>query len=258
MMKYLAVAATVALVLVGCSSNTTNPAPTYSSYMPSTTGTYTVHDNATLEDNGSGGTTQTNPYTDSTVVTGTEKKKDSKGVEKTAVVHVSFVNGMPYDTTYLSEDGAKIYELFDLSVASPGIAPVDLGTSWMLVADQSATTEWVAFSDSLSNVALDYNGTPLNANIAIKFVIKKIGTENMTIDGKTVETIKYETKYSMTIWVDFPPFGAVPIPIALTVNTWMGKNVGLVKAEQQPTNVSVAALGVEFPIPGQITLLRTP
>lgn len=240
----------VALIIAGCSSTTTTPG-TPSSYLPGTTGSYFVRSNVTLEkDTTTGAVNEVEPYEDSTVVTGKATMTDSKGVSKNAVVMVTYQNGDPQDTTYMAEDGNKIYALMDLSAgAELGVGNVDLGSRWTLVADQGATAEWTAVSDSVSGISIDYNGTTIMANVAVSVKCKKNGTENLTINGKLVETLKYIMTYNVTMYLNLG-IAVVPIPVTLTSDIWIGKGVGMAKQIQQPSEVSVPALGFSFDIPG--------
>ncbi|NQW30717.1 MAG: hypothetical protein HQ472_09420 [Ignavibacteria bacterium] len=252
MFRFLLAVSFAAIVIAGCSSSTT-PAGT-SSYLVSTTGTYFINSNVTLEkDSATGVVSEVEPYEDSTVVTGKESKTDSKGLTKTAVVMVTYLNGAPTDTNYVAEDGAKIYLFLDLSAASvPGVDGVSLGTRWTLIADQNATAEWTAITDSVSNLDIDYNGTALKADVGVSVKCKKNGTENLTINGALVETIKYQMTYNITMYINIG-IAVVPIPVSFSSEIWLGKGVGLVKQIQQPSTVTVAALGFGFDIPGYRT-----
>jgi hypothetical protein len=238
-----------AVIIAGCSSTTTSPTGS-NSYVVSTTGSYFIKSNVSLEkDSATGAINESEAYEDSTVVTGKSTMADSKGVSKSAIVMVTFVDGEPTDTTYMAEEGNKVYLLMDMSTGGGLGVDVDLGSRWTLVADQSASGEWTAVQDSVSNIEIDYDGTKLMANIGVSVKCKKNGTENLTVSGKVIETIKYAMTYNFTMYINVG-IAVVPLPITLTSEIWMGKGVGLVKQLTQPTTVSVPMLGFSFDIPG--------
>lgn len=238
----MAVAAT--LVLTACSDDSTTNPPASDVYVPSKTGAYVIHANEVTEE---GVTSEAED--DSTVVIGTLKIKDGKNVEKTSIRHEVYIQGMAYDTMDVAEEGSKIYLSFPLELGDVGgVGAPALGTRWVLVGDQNGST-WTGLDEKFTGLNLDYNGTAIPAEIAFKVTGKKAGTENMTINGKTVSTIKYENTFAVTMTLNLGVIAPV-IPISFTQTMWVGKGVGMVKMMQPATTISVPELGFEFEIPG--------
>jgi len=238
----LALAAT--MFLTACSDDSTTNPPASDVYIPSKTGAYVIHANKITE----AGVTS-DAEDDSTVVIGTLKIKDGKNVEKTSIRHEVYVMGVAYDTVDVAEEGSKIHLNFPLSVKiSDSISAPDLGSRWILVGDQNGST-WTGLDEKITGLTLDYKGTPLPADIAFKVTGKKVGTENMTINGQTVSTIKYENTFAITLTVNLGIIVPV-IPISFTQTMWVGKGVGMVKSTQPATTISVPELGFDFEIPG--------
>lgn len=228
-----------ATVFFGCAKESTTPSNTSKNYLPSSAGTYYIHENSVIEKSSTGSDSVTMVYTDSTTVDGKEQKTDSKGTTKTAVRYVVYMDftSSP-DTVYMAQEGGKLYQLTDLSYSSGGTGTLNLGKAWILVHDQGSAT-WTAYEDSVSNLTIDYSGTPIPATVKIKISGSTIGSENVTVDGKSIATSHSLLNYGLTIYLG--SFGNVPVNI--TIHNWFGTNVGVVKSNQPPFTISIPLFG---------------
>lgn len=242
MKRLLMLAAAGTMILTACSDDsTTNPNPTADVYIPSKTGAYIIHANKET----AGGETM-DVSDDSTVVIGTLAIKDGANVTKTSVRHEVYIDDAVSDTIDVAQEGSKIYLNFPLELGDlEGVGNSSYGTRWVLIGDVNGSS-WTGLSLD-TNVSIDYMGTPLPVTISFRVSGKKAGTENMTINGKTVSCVKLENDFNVTMTISGL---GVSIPIALKQTTWVGKGVGLVKQTQPATMVSAPALGFEFEVPG--------
>ena len=239
-----------ATVLFGCAKESTTPSNTSKNYLPSSAGTYYIHENSVKEKSSTGSDSVTMVYTDSTTVDGTEQKTDSKGTTKTAVRYVVYAGfTSETDTVYMAQEGGKLYQLVDLSYSMGGAGTLDLGTAWILVHDQGSAT-WTAYEDSVSNLTIDYQGSSIPVTVKIRIAGSSIGEENMTVDGKSVATSHSLLNLNLTMYV--PVFGNVTVNVA--IHNWFGTNVGLVKSDQPPVTFSILGFGEET-VSGMSSLL---
>ena len=249
MKRLLGFALAVAMIATACSDETTNPTPT-DSYVSGTAGSYTIFNLTYIEIDTNGVRQEYPAGTDSVVAGAKVNVTDGAGSTKMAVPYVHHDAGTAIDTAYFAEDGAKMYVLYDLSFAAPGVAPVELGTRWVLIADQNATGTFTGLDMVIEDITIDYNGTALPADVAFKITGQKKGSENLTIGGKSVSALRYENTYGITITVTVPIIGAIPIPINVVTTAKYGKGIGLVYEAQEPTPIAVPQLGFDFTLPG--------
>ena len=239
-------AVATALVASACTSSTT-PADS-KSYVSSKVGAYVINDNLSYSVKGGPSVEPS----DSTVVMSTTTITDDAGVTKTAIILVAFVDGMPYDTTVIAEEGSKVYMLFELNLAAGDVVPpVSVGSRWALVADANATSSWTSIQETITDIDFDYNGTTFPADVAFKLSGSKIADTTMSISGSNVAAIKYTLDYSIDMTVKIgPPIGNIVIPIALKSNVYFGENIGVVRQDQDATTITIPLIGQSFDIDG--------
>lgn len=250
-MKHLALVIALAIVATACTT-TTEPTNTGKVYAPSATGTYVIHQNTDILIDDDGNTTNTRVLDDSTVVVGTESKTDDAGVTKTAIRHVVFVSGEATDTLYIAEEGGVMYAFLELGVSDIGPAPINIGNRWVVLGDQSKTS-WTALEENFTGIDIEFQGSTIPADINIKVSGENKGNENMTINGTTVSTIKYDQTVAITMKVTIapPPVSAIEIPISITTSTWFGENIGMVRTEQDARLINATLATI--PIDGYIS-----
>lgn len=240
----LAVAGT--MLLTACSDDsTTNPNPTTDVYIPSKTGAYIIHANNETTD---GVTTDVSD--DSTVVIGTVAIKDDANVTKTAVRHEVYVEDEVIDTLDIAQEGSKIYLNFPLELGNIGGVEGDsYGTRWVMIGDINGST-WTGLKfDTTIKLPIEGLPEPIDATMKFNITGKKVGTENLTIDGKTVSCVKFQNTFTVNVTAL-----GFTIPIVLTQDVWLGKGVGLVKQAQAESLVDVPSelsfFVEDFTIPG--------
>ena len=160
---------------------------------------------------------------------------------KPASMRIRYNNGNVVDSMYQYEEGGKVYESFRLAVPSvAGLEPIDLGSRWIVAADQNATT-WQALYDSIPNLSFSYSGTPLTGSVAIRVTGKKVGTENVTIGTSNVAAIRYDLTYTISLYTVIN-IGPAPQPITIvypyTISSWWAKGHGVIRTSQPPGNVT--------------------
>ncbi len=239
----------VALVIAGCTSESTNPAAVVS-YLATKLGTYMLNNNQILVMNQSGADSVAASFTDSTAYSGTSSAADSEGMTKSAALYVAHQLGAPTDTLYLSEDGAKLYRLFDLSFNLPNISPLELGTRWVLIGDQNNST-WTGLKDTVSGISVVYQGLPLTIDAVFDLVGTKVGNENITIGGQTTKAMHYKLDYKINFTIT-AIIGTVPVdPLVIPIDFWVVEGVGIVKTYQKPAILRLGApANQDIEIPG--------
>jgi hypothetical protein len=250
MKRILGFALAVAVIATACSENTTNPSTT-DSYMAKTTGAYTVNNMTYIEtDTTTGERKETNMGQDSVVVSGTASKTDDAGTTKTAIMHIQYIGGQPNDTTYYAEEGSKIYLLYHMDFEVEGVDPVDAGTRWVLVADQSSSSEFTGLNVTINDLEIDYNGVLLPASVTFSVKGIKQGSETVNIGGTNVPALRFKNTFGVTVTITAPIIGTINIPVVVESIVKYGKNRGVIYNAQEPTPISVPQLGFEFEVPG--------
>ena len=237
----------VAVLLVSCSEDSPTTPTASDKFLASKAGSFFINNNTIVT--GTAEAPVDSITTTDSVVVGAETTIDGKKATPFVTYNAA---GTATDTTYMYQDGDKIYVQFDLSYdVGSGLNPINLGKRWVLVADAKATTSWVALQDTVSNLSITYSGIPLTGNVGINFSGAKTSTETLTINGTSVETVKYTLTSNTTVYIA-TPVGPVVVPIATSISYWFAKNVGLVKTSQPPFNVAFSALGtpVDVDVPG--------
>ncbi|CAN5543297.1 hypothetical protein BH10BAC6_BH10BAC6_15280 [soil metagenome] len=237
----------IALGLGACSKDSATNPTTNSVYLVTTPGSYWLYDDFALTGS-STAPTSSKTGTDSLVVMGPSTQG---GLACTAYAdYVTDSAGTTIDTTYQREDGGKLYTYFPLQINGlGGLGAVDVGNKWVVIADQNGST-WTSFDTTLTNVPLDYSGTVLTANIALKMTGKKIGIENVTVNGTSYSALHCLSTFDITMTVT----GFGTIPFSIPINYWLVANKGVVKMEQPPQSVTIPIIGA-FPIAGNMRLL---
>ncbi|MBS1561196.1 MAG: hypothetical protein JSS89_06295 [Bacteroidetes bacterium] len=251
MLKRIASAALLAATVIGlgaCSKDSTTNPTTNATYLVTTSGSYWLYDDFSLTGS-STAPDSSKVGTDSMVVLGPATQG---GLSCTAYVdYTTDSSGTTADTTYQREEGGKVYTYFPLQIDGlGGLGAVDLGSKWVVIADQNGTT-WTSLDTTLKDVPLDYNGTVLTANIGMKMTGQKIGTENVTVYGTSYSALHCLSTFSITITI----VGFGEIPITVPIHYWMVANKGVVKMQQPPQTITIAALGQTIPVPGNKRLL---
>ena len=248
MKRILGLALAVAVVVSACSDSATTPQNT-DSYTATTVGAYIKSDMTLIEEDDDGNRTETPIGQDSSVVVKNESKADSEGTTKNGTMWVSYQGGEPVDTNWVSQEGGKIFILTELGFESEGIDPINLGTRWVLAADANASS-FTGLSVKDIPVEIDYQGSPLTGTLSIEITGANEGDETVTIGTEQVSAKRYKISYGANLKITVPVFGEVTLPIALTSTIKYGKNIGPVFESQDPTKLSVPALGFESDIPG--------
>ncbi len=255
MLRLAALGLLAILTLSACSDDEpTNPTPS-GTYVVSTPGTYYVNDNVIINIRTGGATSDSAVASDSTVVLGTRTIGG-----KSAVASVVHVGGVAVDTTYLAQEGSKVLEFFPVQFSIFG-GPVNLGDKWVTTFDESAS-KWTALSDSvppfeiIGGVRTVNPGTDSQRIDTVKYTVSarlnfegtKTGTENVTVDGKTLSATKSQVSLGGTVYVFLGP-----APLAIDLNIprtyWFVNGVGVVKTVQDATILNVPLLGAT-PVPG--------
>lgn len=238
------------LTLSACSDDEpTTPQPTGGKYVVSTAGTYYVNDNVIINIRPGGATSDSTIPQDSTVVLGTRTVGG-----KSAVASVVFIGGVASDTTYATQEGTKVLEYVPVQFSILG-APLNLGDKWVTTFDESAAS-WTALSDSVAPFDLVIRIDTVNPNTdsqrvdtmkyrlsaRLNFTGSKTGTENVTIDGKTLSATKSQVNLAGTVYA----FIAGPVPFSIPINIprtyWFVDGVGVVKVSQDAVTISASPL----------------
>jgi hypothetical protein len=245
---------TLALGVVACSDddNTNNPPADNSTYQPTTAGSSWNYTTTELSGDSANPTTGATS-TDSVYVSRTGLSMSGR----TATEIITKSQDGTLDTAYISVDGGKVYQLLEMSISGmEGLGDVNLGSKWVLSADANASAEWTSIDTTITNVPFEYNGQTMMGTIAIKYTGKKTGTETVTVGSKSVETIKYNNRYTITMNIDTGVFGVLTIPVVRPIDVWYGKNVGMVKTYLPPTTLSIGGFG-SMDVPGYSTVLTS-
>ncbi len=250
MIKVLLSTAVALAVLSGCTSDSNNPS-TIVAFVSSKVGTYILSSNTVLEKSSTGADSATVTFTDSTTFRGSATVEDSKGISKSSGQYVSMQSGVAYDTLYLSEDGAKLYRLFDIGFNIPGLGNVELGTRWIQIADQQQSS-WTGLQDTIRGINISYSGLPLTIDAVFTVKGSRGGSDNLSINGSTVSANRFSLDYQIALEISNPILGSIPVdPIKLPMDIWLVKGVGLVKVYQKPSTVKIGPpANQEINIPG--------
>jgi hypothetical protein len=229
----LATVTALAIVMIGCSDSGTTTTPS-TPYVPTKVGSYFVSDISLIDTTGA-----IVPFaTDSSVYVG---MKTVDGVNASILQsNTTSVFGPSIDSMYFNEASGAINAYTDVSLdlSSADLSPIDFGSKWMKVFASSGT--WTAWDTTIAGYdGLEYNGTPLVADIEVTYSFKVIGTENITVNGKVISCTKIEGTQTWNADIQIPPIG---ISVPLVTNYWWAPGAMLVKAEQQPTTISVPGI----------------
>lgn len=237
--SFLAVIGT-AVLLTACSDDPAPTTPTTSdSYLATKTGSYYIQDNSIVA--GTAAAPRDSATTRDSVVV--KSKTTIEGKEAFELVTYNEAK-TPTDTTYLHQDGSKVYLLFNMEY-NVGGTQINLGKRWVLIADASGSS-WTALKDSLSGVSIPYAGTTVTANAGILFTGTKGSTETLTVNGSAVSAIKYTLVSNTMVYIPVPP-APIVIPVNTTIEYWFAKDIGLVKAYQAPFTVSMFGSAANIP-----------
>jgi len=247
----VAVVAAVAIVLGACSkdSGTTPPPTSTGGYLVTTAGSYWVYDMFTLSGD-SASPTVTPAGTDSMAVMGPSTQG---GLACTAYNNFTpdSTGAITKDTTYMREEGGKIYTYYPLQLSGvAGLAALDFGTKWVVVADENNAT-WTSFDTTLTNVPIDYNGLDLTATIKMNIGGKKFGMETVNVAGKSYEALHCMMNVSINIDVTL-----TQVPVTIPIHYWIVKGVGVVKTEQSPQQLVISLAPAPIPVPGSRNTLN--
>lgn len=237
-LRLLTLAAASTMMLTACGDDEPTqptPTPTSDSYLNTTSGQYYVMNVDTTTG------TAANPTVESSTVDSVVVADTVTYQGKSASMRIRYNNNVVVDSTYNYEEGGKVYEAFRLAVPSiAGLEPIDLGSRWIVVADQNATT-WQALYDSIPNISLTYSGTPLTGSVAIRVTGAKVATENVLIGTTNVSAIKYDVTYTLSLYTQIT-IGPAPTPITIvypyTISSWWAKGHGVIRTSQPPGNVT--------------------
>jgi hypothetical protein len=244
----LATVAALAIVMIGCSDDSTSPTPT-TPYVPTKVGSYFISNIELIDTTG----VSTSFASDSSVYVGT-KTVDGKNASILQANTVSLF-GPSVDSNYFNEASGAVNAYTDVSLdlGSAGLSPIEFGEKWMKVFASSGT--WTAWDTTIAGyTGLEYNGAPLVADIEVSYDFKVIGTENVTVNGTVLSCTKIEGTQSWRANVTSPI--PVDIQVPLVTTYWWAPGAMLVKAEQLPTQISVPGIFTSK-VPGfRQTLLR--
>jgi len=228
----LAAASTMMLTACGDDKPTQpTPTPTSDSYLNTTSGQYYVMNVDTTTGTAANPVVESSTV-DSVVVAGTVTYQG-----KSASMRIRYNNNVVVDSMYNYEEGGKVYEAFRLAIpALAGLAPLDLGVRWIVVADQNSAS-WQALYDSIPNLSLQYGDSTLTGSAAIRVVGTKVGTENVTIGTSNVAAIKYDVTYTLSLYTQIQA-GPTPLPVTIvypyTISSWWAKGHGVIRTSQPP------------------------
>ncbi|HLP27558.1 MAG TPA: hypothetical protein VK147_02880 [Candidatus Didemnitutus sp.] len=245
MIRSVLFALAAVFVLSACSDDPVTPSDT-SSYVVSTKGSYFVHDNITVEITAAGVTTDVPSPSDSTVVNGSVTHEG-----RTAIESIVFVNGAASDSIYMTQTGSTVATAFPLQFTVLGL-PADFGVKWVNIFDANAAT-WTALNDSIPSFTIGSGEQAYTGTAKLLFTGKQTGTETITVDGKSVTAKKSEITMNITLYLNFGT-AIIPVPIVLTQRYTFAPNVGIVRAEQVATVITIEGVP-PLTIPGFKTSL---
>lgn len=238
MKSLLALAATAAIIVAGCTSSSTNPPGDIVSFLAAKQGTYILGTTEYYMLNQSGGDSLVSSYNDSTVYSGQTTSTDTEGLSMSAANYISYISGVPTDTTLYAENGSKLYSLFDLNFELPGISPMMMGTRWVQIGDQTASS-WTGLKDTVSGLDVNYKGIALTVDAAFDLQGSKIGNETLTIDGASVKAMRFKTSYTIAFTIS-SLLGSIPVsPLVIPIDYWVVEGVGVVKIVQKATPLTL-------------------
>lgn len=241
-MKKLSLLLGVAVVmLAGCTSNSTTPDDDIESFLATKAGTYILGNVQVVSKTSAGSDTVLADVMDSITYAGTAAKADSKGTTKTATLYIRHYNGVPVDTLYYAEEGAKLYMLFELGTTVPGLGSLDFGNRWIVVGDQQ-NGSWTSLQDSITGMNIVYQNIPLTVDVTMNILGKKNGKEQLSIGGSNVEAMHYHVDY--TLLLDISMNGILPIstsPIVMPIDIWVVEKLGTVKENRGQSSLTIGA-----------------
>ncbi len=242
------------MFLASCGESSTPS--TDKNYYPLTAGNTWTYDGVETEDK-AGTTTDidTSRYTTTTRVDASLTYQGKSAYRLIDSTH----NTGEKDTTYMSKSGSQVYTYIELipseALTSFGVS-LDLGSRWVLIADDNQAT-WTIADTTIKGVEVPNPlspGSTMSADIKLSVTGTKGGTSTMTVASKSVVTQEFSTKFSVTV-VAFQ--GLLSIPITITNSTYVSENIGIVKSEIKPITITIPGAPTSFPINGSRETLKT-
>ncbi|MBI5325581.1 MAG: hypothetical protein HZB41_09995 [Ignavibacteriae bacterium] len=236
----------ITLILNSCSGD--NPSGSNgSTLLPTSTGTYWVYLDYSLDSNGN--RTNANPTIDSTIVTGPITLHDTSGT-----IFVSFSidsNGISNgDTTYYHTNNKKVFAFsnyFTNLIGGLAIA-IDLPISeqWIKLVD-GEDEDWKVIEQEIPET--DISGIKIKGNVTI--LGSKNGTEVINAESRNFNTTKFTLKLiftgSVTIF-------STTLPLNLERKTYLyfADNVGLIRSVIEPMKLDLLP---NMSLPGEEMIL---
>ena len=242
------------MVLSSCSDDPASTT-TEKNYFPLTVGNTWTYDG--IETESKGGTATDIDTSAYMVTTKVDASLTYQGRSSYRLIDSSSNGGGAKDTTYLSKSGSQIYTYIELlpseSLSGFGVT-LDLGSKWVLMADENQTS-WTILDTTITGLQIPNPlspGTTLPGEAAIKITGSKEGTSTITAASKSVTAQEYDTKFAVTVTA---AGGLLTVPFNITSKTCVSEDIGIVKRETLPTSISVGSSAV--PINGSRETLKT-
>lgn len=264
-MKLFALAALAAAVvgLGACSSDTdtdtdnpTDPTPTNPEFTVAKSGSTFQYDQFVLTGTAASPTAAPNGSGVATV--GANALVGERTAQVIFDAFLSAANEPSLDTNQYHEAGGVLSKWYRIGSPALGNLPaIVAGKAWV-VASHPTLSSWTALDTTISNVSFTYGGFPLTGTVKMKIMGNKVGTPDVTVDGKTISTVHTRFNVEASIQSEVPIVGPVSISLAFSEEHWFGKNVGLVRYERLPFVLPATPPIIPAPqdIPGRRIVLK--
>lgn len=157
------------------------------------------------------------------------------------------------DTTFMAVEGPQFYVYMDYLGNSQFALPYG---EWVLMADFNQN-EWTVLDSIVDGIQITImngiTGTLDSTNI--KITGKKLGKENITVKGQTVEAQKFEQTLTINGQVDMGGGFKISINKDLSTTFYFAKNIGLAKVYQPPLIFTVPGFGNQQVVGSNMILL---
>jgi hypothetical protein len=240
----------LAVWMLNSCSNSSSPTDDTNNLFPVTNNSYWIFNKYPLDMNNAQVTTG-QPTVDSIVITGTLTK-----LSKTASVFADYINQagtyIKSGESYAYTENKKIFIHSDLIKGIVDVdklpikLPFDVPEQWIQVADPNSD-KWDILTQPITNVTINvpsYGDFIVNGTL--KIAGKKSGTENITVNGSSLNA----NKFTMTVSFD-GTITYMSYPVALSfsrnLNFWFVNNVGKVREQLETVQIN-------FPIVPKTTL----